>query len=299
QIKIVAREKKKISILSVFPDEVETLPWAGHLGARLVEKVVPIILQSRSTLIFTNTRSHSETWYQLSLEAYPDFAGQIALHHGSIDRHLRQWIEEALSEGKLKAVIATSSLDLGVDFRPVDAVIQVGSSKGVARFMQRVGRSGHAPFETSRIHFVPTHSLELVEIAALKEAVRSGTVEDKPPMVLTYDVLIQFLVTLALGGGFSPEELYPVIRACHAFAELSEDDWKWCITFITVGGHSLKNYEEFHNVVRNEAGLLVVKRRIIAMRHRMNIGVIVSDAMLRVRFLSGGYIGIIEENFIS
>ncbi|HMR18792.1 MAG TPA: ligase-associated DNA damage response DEXH box helicase [Sphingobacterium sp.] len=299
RVKIIAREKKKIDIISVFPDEVEILPWAGHLGSKLVEKVIPIVLQSKSTLIFTNTRNQSENWYQFLLEIYPDFAGQIALHHSSIDGHVRQWIEEALSEGKLKAVIATSSLDLGVDFKPVDTVIQIGSSKGVARFMQRAGRSGHSPFETSKIYFVPTHSLELIEVAALKEAVRTKTIEEKQPMVLTFDVLTQFLVTLALGGGFDPKEMFTVIKNTFVFSEMTKEDWDWCTAFITVGGSIGKNYEEFHKVVKNDEGLLVVKKRKVAMRHRMNIGVIISDAMLRVKFVSGGYIGMVEEYFVS
>ncbi len=299
KIKVVAKEKKQIDILPVFPEEVEVLPWAGHLGGRLVEQVVPIILKSKSTIIFTNTRSQSEAWYQLLLEAYPDFAGQLALHHSSVDGQIRQWIEEALGEGRLKAVVSTSSLDLGVDFKPVDTVIQVGSSKGVARFMQRAGRSGHSPFEVSRIYFVPTHSLELIEVAALKEAVRTQTIENREPLVQTFDVLVQFLVTLALGGGFRPEELYPVIKATHAFSYMSDMEWQWCILFITVGGRIGQNYEEFHKVVRREDGLLVVEKRRIAMLHRMNIGVIVSDAMMRVKFVTGGYLGMIEEYFIS
>ncbi len=299
KIKVVAKEKKQIDILPVFPDEVEVLPWAGHLGSKLVNKVVPIILQSKSTIVFTNTRSQSEAWYQLLLEAYPDFAGQLALHHSSIDGPIRQWIEEALGEGRLKAVVSTSSLDLGVDFKPVDTVIQVGSSKGVARFMQRAGRSGHSPFEVSKIYFVPTHSLELIEVAALKEAVKTQTIENREPLVQTFDVLVQFLVTLALGGGFSEEELYPVIKKTHAFSYMSESEWQWCISFITIGGIIGKNYEEFHKVVRREDGLLVVEKRRIAMLHRMNIGVIVSDAIMRVKFVSGGYIGMVEEYFIS
>ena len=299
RVEIVAKEKKKIDIIPVFPEQVEVLPWAGHLGSRLVEQVVPIILQSKSTIIFTNTRSQSETWYQLLLGAYPDFAGQLALHHSSIDGHIRQWIEDALGEGKLKAVVSTSSLDLGVDFKPVDTVIQVGSSKGVARFMQRAGRSGHSPFEVSKIYFVPTHSLELIEVAALKEAVRTQTIENREPLVQTFDVLVQFLVTLALGGGFHPEELYPIIKRTHAFSYMTEEEWQWCILFITVGGSIGKNYEEFHKVVKREDGMLVVQKRRIAMLHRMNIGVIVSDAMMRVKFVTGGYLGMIEEYFIS
>ncbi|MET3731130.1 ligase-associated DNA damage response DEXH box helicase [Moheibacter stercoris] len=297
--KVVAKEQKKIEILSVYPPEVEILPWAGHLGGRLVEEVIPIILNSQSTLIFTNTRSQAEMWYQLLLSAHPDFAGQIALHHSSIDAHLRQWVEENLSNGTLKAVVSTSSLDLGVDFKPVDTVIQIGSSKGVARFMQRAGRSGHSPFETSNIYFVPTHSLELIEASALKEAVKNNIIENREPLVLTFDVLVQFLVTLALGGGFKEEEIFPVIQNTFAFSEMTEDEWKWCIYFITVGGKTGKNYEEFHKVVRDEEGKLVVQKRKIGMLHRMNMGVIVSDAMLKVKFVSGGYIGMMEEYFIS
>lgn len=297
--KIVAKEQKKIEIRSVYPPEVEVLPWAGHLGGKLVEEVIPIILNSRSTLIFTNTRSQSEMWYQLLLEAYPDFAGQIALHHSSIDAHLRQWVEENLSAGSLKAVVSTSSLDLGVDFKPVDTVIQIGSSKGVARFMQRAGRSGHSPFETSTIYFVPTHSLELIEASALKEAVKMKVIESREPFVLAFDVLVQFLVTMALGGGFYADEMYPVIKNTYAFSSITEEEWQWCIFFITQGGKTGKNYEEFHKVVAKEDGKLVVEKRKTAMLHRMNIGAIVSDSMLRVKFLSGGYLGMIEEYFIS
>ncbi len=296
--KVVAREKKQIDIIPVYPDEVQALPWAGHLGASLADKVVPIVAQSRSTIVFTNTRSQAEQWYQLLLNANPDLAGLIALHHSSIDAPIRQWIEEALAEGRLKAVIATSSLDLGVDFKPVDTVVQVGSSKGVARFVQRAGRSGHSPFEVSKIYFVPTHSLELVEVAALKEAVAAHKVEERVPLVQCFDVLIQFMVTVALGGGFRADELYGVVSRCHAFAPMTPQEWQWCLVFITKGGTIGRYYEEFHKVEVEHGNYIVTNRR-IGMLHRMNIGVIVSDAMLRVRFQSGGYIGMIEEYFVS
>ncbi len=297
--KITAKEKKKIDILSVFPDEVEILPWAGHLGHKLADKVVPIILNSNSTIVFTNTRSQSEMWYQLLLNAYPDFAGQIAIHHSSIDAHLRIWIEENLSSGKLKAVVSTSSLDLGIDFKPVDTVIQIGSAKGVARFLQRAGRSGHSPFETSKIYCVPTHSLELIEVSALKEAVKNNVIEPREPQVLCFDVLVQFLMTLAVGDGFFPDELYPQIKETYAFQEMTEEEWKGMLDFLTIGGKALKSYEEFHKIVIDEKGLYKVTSRKIAMLHRMNMGVIVSDAMLKVKFISGGYIGMVEEYFIS
>lgn len=296
--KVVAKENKKIDIIPIFPDEVEVLPWAGHLGAKLVDKVVPVILKSQTTILFTNTRSQAEMWYQLLLREYPDFAGQIAIHHSSIDRELRIWIEENLSSGYLKAVISTSSLDLGVDFKPVDTVIQVGSSKGVARFLQRAGRSGHSPFETSKIYFVPTHSLELIEVSALKEAVKQKVIEPRTPVVMSFDVLVQFLMTLAVGDGFDEKSLYPRIKSTHAFSEITDAEWQNLLQFISVGGGALKNYEEYHKVVI-ENGLYKVTSRRIAMLHRMNIGVIVSDAMLKVKFLGGGYIGMIEEYFIT
>lgn len=297
--KVVAKEKKKIDIIPVYPDKVEILPWAGHLGAQLADKVAAIILESKSTIVFTNTRNQSENWYQLLLQAYPDFAGQIALHHSSIDGPIRQWIEDALSAGKLKAVVATSSLDLGVDFKPVDTVIHIGSSKGVARFIQRAGRSGHSPHEVSKIYFVPTHSLELIEVAALKEAVRTNTLEERIPLIHSFDVLVQFMVTIALGGGFQADELKDIVLQTFAFQTINDEEWTWCLRFITQGGNIGSQYEEFHKVAIQENGLYVVEKRRIGMLHRMNIGVIVSEAMLKVKFQSGGYIGMLEEYFIT
>ncbi|HPZ26176.1 MAG TPA: helicase-related protein, partial [Kaistella sp.] len=229
---------------------------------------------------------------------YPDFAGQIAIHHSSIDRELRIWIEENLSSGYLKAAISTSSLDLGVDFKPVDTVIQIGSSKGVARFLQRAGRSGHSPFETSKIYFVPTHSLELIEVSALKEAVKQKVIEPRIPQVMTFDVLVQFIMTLAVGDGFEEKKLFKQIKNTFAFREISEEEWMSLLQFITIGGGALKNYQEYHKVVI-ENGIYKVTNRRIAMLHRMNVGVIVSDAMMKVKFVSGGYIGMIEEYFIT
>jgi ATP-dependent Lhr-like helicase len=298
-VMITAKEKKKINVVSVLPDEVEVLPWAGHLGKSMSSKIVPIILEHNTTLIFTNTRGQSELWYQIILEAAPELAGQLAIHHGSIDLKLRHWIEDNIAAGSLKAVICTSSLDLGVDFKPVDCIIQIGSAKGVARFMQRAGRSGHSPYEISKIYCVPTHSLELIEVAALKEAIKNNKVEAREPMVLCYDVMVQFLVTLAVGEGFTAHEVYHILKQSHAFSYLTEDEFNWGLQFVTQGGSTLKAYEEFHKVIKDDDGIYKVKSRRISMLHRMNIGAIVSDAMLRVKFMSGGYIGMIEEFFIS
>jgi ATP-dependent helicase Lhr and Lhr-like helicase len=295
---VKAQINKAISVESILPDEIEKYPWAGHLGIKLIDKVIPIIMQSRTTLIFINTRGMSERWYQSLLDACPDLAGAIALHHGSIDMELRTWVEETLHSGKLKAVVSTSSLDLGVDFRPVETVIQVGSPKGVARFLQRAGRSGHQPGEVSKIYFLPTHSLELVEAAALKSAMKLNFIESREPRLLCFDVLIQFLSTLAISDGFYPDEIYKEIKSTYCFREMTEDEWNQLLHFITAGGEALQQYDEFKKVeIIN--GLYKINGRRIAMRHRLHIGTIVSDSMLKVKFMSGGYVGVIEEFFIS
>ncbi len=295
---ISADIKKKIEIESILPDEIEKYPWAGHLGIKLVDKVLPIIEQSTTTLIFINTRGMSERWYQEILNANPDLAGVIALHHGSIEYDLRMWVEENLHTGKMKAVVCTASLDLGVDFRPVETVIQVGSPKGVARFLQRAGRSGHQPDATSKIYFLPTHSLELVEAAALKEATKQNLIESRQPRILCFDVLIQYLSTLAISDGFYPADVFKEIRSTHCYREISDTEWQEILHFITAGGVALQQYDDFKKIEIID-GLYKINNRRVAMRHRMHIGTIVSDPMMKVKFMSGGYIGVIEEWFIS
>jgi len=290
--------KKKIEVESIFPDEIEKYPWAGHLGIKLAHKLIPIIQQSKTTLIFINTRGMSEMWYQALLNACPELAGSIALHHGSIDRELRSWIEDNLHTGNLKAVVCTASLDLGVDFRPVESVIQVGSPKGVARFLQRAGRSGHSPDAVSKIYFLPTHSLELMEAAALKAAMKENLIESRQPMFLCYDVLLQYLNTLAISDGFTPDELYNEITATYCYRELTKEEWNKILYFITQGGEALGQYDDFKKV-EIENGVYKILSRKVAMRHRMHIGTIVSDSMLKIKFISGAYIGVIEEFFIS
>jgi len=296
---VKANLKKITEIQSIFPDEIEKYPWAGHLGIKLVDKVLPIIHSSRTTLIFINTRGMTERWYQALLEAAPELAGAIALHHGSIEQDLRLWVEDNLHSGKLKAVVCTASLDLGVDFRPVETVIQVGSPKGVARFLQRAGRSGHRPDAPSKIYFLPTHSLELVEAAALKQAVEENFIESKVPMLLCYDVLIQYLCTLAISDGFFPEEIFNEVKSTYCFAAITRDEFEEILLHITAGGKALHQYDEYKKVEILENGLYKINNRRTAMQHRLHIGTIVSDAMLKVKFFSGGYIGVIEEWFIS
>ncbi len=295
---VKAKLEKKIEIESILPDEIEKYPWAGHLGIKLAEKVLPIINASKTTIIFINTRGMSEMWYQKLLTIAPELAGAIALHHGSIEMELRTWVEDALHAGKLKVVVSTASLDLGVDFRPVETVVQVGSPKGVARFLQRAGRSGHSPDAISKIYFLPTHSLELIEAAALKNAVAEHTIESRDPLFLCYDVLIQYMCTLAISDGFVPDEIFKEVKKTFCFSELTKDEWQEMLFFITLGGTALQQYNEYKKV-EVEDGVYKIKSRRIAMRHRMHIGTIVSDPMLKVKFITGGYIGVIEEGFIS
>ena len=295
---IRANTRKRITVESIFPDAVEKYPWAGHLGIKLIDKIIPIIEQSRSTLIFINTRGMSERWYQELLNHAPSLAGAVALHHGSIEQSLRLWVEDALHAGKLKAVVCTASLDLGVDFRPVETVIQVGSPKGVSRFLQRAGRSGHAPDAVSRIYFLPTHSLELTEAAALKKAIQQDKIESREPPLLCYDVLLQYLSTLAVSDGFIPEKILHEVRSTYCFRYMDDEAWSRLLSFLTTGGKALQAYDDYSKVVVEDGVYKITSRR-IAMRHRMHIGTIVSDAMLKVKLMSGGFIGMIEEWFIS
>lgn len=296
---VKAEIEKKILVHTVFPDELEKYPWAGHLGLKLIQKVIPIIERYQSVLLFTNTRAQTEIWYHKIMEQRPDWAGLVALHHGSLDQGVRTWVEEALHAGKLKLVVCTSSLDLGVDFRPVEAVIQVGSPKGVARFVQRAGRAGHQPGLPSEIYFVPTHSLELIEAAALKSATQMGEMESIHCPDMAYDVLIQFLVTLAVGDGFYAESLLPLLRDTYAYRDLSNESYAWILDFITKGGESLGGYEEFSKVGIDGIGWYRIKDNRMAMRHRLSMGTIVSDPMLKVRLRNGTYLGMIEEYFLT
>lgn len=297
QVLIRAKVDKYTGMKTIMPEEIEKFPWGGHMGLMMLAQVLPVLHASGSTILFTNTRNQCEVWYQKLLDIDDDLAGQIAMHHGSIDRELRDWVEEAIHTEKLKAVVATSSLDLGVDFRPVETIVQIGSPKGVARFLQRAGRSGHRPGEDSTIYFVPTHSLELIEASALRTAIDRQTIESVEPMRKCWDVLIQYLVTLAVGGGFKPENIITEVRATHCFAEITDAQWNWCLNFITTGGESLAAYDEYKKVTISEEGLYVVEERRIATQHRMNMGTIVGATAMTVKFARGGRIGTVEEYF--
>ena len=288
---------KKLIIDTLLPDVAQRFPWAGHLGLTMLPQVIGEIAASTTTLVFTNTRSQSELWYQAILQARPDWAGLIALHHGSLDRSVREWVEAGLKSGELRTVVCTSSLDLGVDFLPVERVLQIGSPKGVARLLQRAGRSGHAPGRPSRITLVPTHSLEIVEAAAARAAVASGQIEARLTPHCPLDVLVQHLVTVALGGGFLPDELLSEVRSTAAYGDLSDEAWAWALAFVSQGGASLAAYPDYQRAAPDEQGMWRVPNAQLARRHRMNIGTIVSDASMAVQYVNGAKVGTVEESF--
>jgi ATP-dependent Lhr-like helicase len=290
---------KEIRVDTLIPDHPSRFPWGGHLGIQMLGPVIAEIEQHATTLVFTNTRSQAELWYQHMLEARPDWAGLIALHHGSLDKEVRDWVEQGLKQGRLKAVVCTSSLDLGVDFLPVERVLQIGSAKGIARLLQRAGRSGHAPGRVSRLTLVPTQSMELLEAAGARQAVAARDIEARPVPDKPLDVLVQHLVTIALGGGFRSEALYDEVRGAWSYRDLSAGEWQWALDFVARGGQTLAVYPEYRRVLPDEEGVYRVPDAALGRRHRMGIGTIVSDSSLQVKFLTGGRIGSVEESFIS
>ncbi|EMI45439.1 ligase-associated DNA damage response DEXH box helicase [Rhodopirellula sp. SWK7] len=291
-------KKKRMTLESIIPERIERFPWSGHIGTKMVPQVADRLEDVNSALIFANTRSQTEIWYQQLLRQRPDWAGKIALHHGSLDTTVRRWVEDGLRDGSLRAVVCTSSLDLGVDFTAVDLVLQIGSPKGAARLLQRAGRSGHQPDAESRLAFVPTNAIELIELAAAQDAIRKGHLEARPLINKPLDVLAQHLVTIAIGGGFDADELLEEVRSSRAYESLTDLEWQWVLDFVVHGGSSLTAYPDFHRVERNENRYVVTQRRTMTM-HRMNIGTIVSDASMKVKYLKGATLGSVEESFLS
>ncbi len=289
---------RNIEIETLIPQPIERFPWAGHMGLRLLPEVINAIESARSSLVFTNTRSQAERWFEAIQSQRPEWKNSLALHHGSIDKKLREKSEHGLKRGTLKCVVATSSLDLGVDFGPVEQVFQIGSPKGIARLLQRAGRSGHAPGKTGRLICVPTHALELIECAAARRAAKTGSIEPRHPLIAPLDCLTQHIITVACSGGFYEDEILQEIRSTHAFARLDQESWNWAIDFAAHGGRALHAYPDYARII-NRFGRWYVANKAIARKHRMNIGTIASDASVDVKWFRGGRLGTVEESFIS
>ena len=288
---------KVMTIDTLLPDEDERFPWGGHLGLAQLPRVLERLMAERTSLLFCNTRSQAELWHRALSAVWPEAPETLALHHGSLDPKLRGDAENGLRDGSVRCVVATSSLDLGVDFPAVDQVLQIGSPKGVARLLQRAGRAKHRPGEAGHVVCVPTHALELVEYAAAREAVAQGTIESRPAPRLSLDVLAQHCVTLALGGGFTGDALLAEVRRTQAFRALDDTSWRAVLDFIVQGGQALAHYPDFRRVERDGDLYRVTDRR-VALRHRLSIGTITSDGAVRVKLMRGGGLGAVEESFI-
>jgi len=289
---------KKVQIKTLLPRSIERFPWSGHIGTLLISQVAKKIAGEDTTLLFTNTRSQTEIWFQELLEHRPEWKEELAMHHGSLDREERNAVEERLREGSIRCVICTSSLDLGVDFSPVTQVIQIGSPKGIARLMQRAGRSGHSPNGTSKLFCVPSNALELIEFAAARDAILAKKIEARLPMQKPLDVLVQHLVTVCIGEATAATKLLQEIKSTYAYRNLDEQEWQWAIEFITIGGKALSSYPGYRKAVEVEGKLTVQEKRLVQ-THRLSIGTITSYPNVTLVYQGGRSIGTVEETFIS
>ncbi len=294
---ITAPIARATEIRSLLPESIDGFPWAGHLGLRRYEDLVAALEPGVSTLLFTNTRNQAERWHQCLRYACPEMEHALALHHSAIDRAEREAIEAGVKAGALRWVVCTSSLDLGVDFQPVERVVQIGSAKNVARLLQRAGRSAHLPGGTSQVLFMPTHALELLELSALRRGLSEGLVEARRPPTAPIDVLLQHLTSLACGPGFEPEQALATVRTAWSYRQLSDSDWQWCLRFLEHGGDCLGAYPRYRKLER-EGDLYLVKEKAIARMHRLHIGTITADRAVTVRFVRGAVLGHVEEAFI-
>ncbi|WP_238877657.1 ligase-associated DNA damage response DEXH box helicase [Achromobacter xylosoxidans] len=296
---VAGARPRRMQISTLLPERSRALPWAGHLGLSQLERVFKRLFDVRATLLFTNTRAQAELWHRALESIWPEAPATLALHHGSLDPKLRAAVEQGLRDGTVRCVVATSSLDLGVDFPAVDQVLQIGSPKGVARLLQRAGRARHRPGESGNVVCVPAQALELIEYAAARQAIARGEIESRPPPVGSLDVLAQHAVTLALGGGFEADELYREVRGTHAYAALDGATWRAVLDFIVQGGRALAKYPDYQRVVRDDDGCYRVRDRRVAFRHRLSIGTITADGAVAVKYLRGGSLGSVEEGFLA
>lgn len=295
---ITADLKRDVIIESILPQSLEMLPWAGQLGLKMLSYLLDHLSMAYSSLIFTNTRAQAERWHQAIWDARPDFRPYLALHHGSIDKKLREDIEQKLKIGILKCVVATSSLDLGVDFSPVERVFQIGSPKSIARLMQRAGRSSHKPLTPCRIGIVPTHAMEIAEIAAFRQAFAERRIESRIPLENCYDVLIQHMITCAIGGGFTKEGLFSEVKTAYSYRHLSDESFSNCLEFLMHGGKAFSAYPEYKKLIFDQGTYKVQEKRLVQF-HRMNIGTIASDPQVPIKLMRGKLLGVVEENFIT
>lgn len=282
--------------VSVLLPEGAELPWAGHMALGSMQAVYRAIGEARTAIVFVNTRAQAEMTFQELWRLNEDGLA-IALHHGSLEREQRQRVEAAMAEGRLQAVVATSSLDLGIDWGAVDLVIQIGAPKGVSRLLQRIGRSNHQFDKPSRALLVPGSRFVLLECQAAIDGVHEHTLDGLPPQPGGLDVLAQHVLCVACGHPFDPDELYEEITAVLPYAHVTRETFDQVIAFVAHGGYALRAYERFHKITKDEDGRYVVASPQIARSYRMNVGTIVQEATLKVKLKRGRRLGEVEEYF--
>lgn len=297
---ITSGSERKLDVECLLPEKLDRFPWTGHLGFALKEQLLHELDPEVSTLIFTNTRMQCERWFQTLNEMRPDMADQIAIHHSSLSREDREIAEEGIKNGDIKWVVCTSSLDLGVDFQPVERVVQIGSPKMVARMLQRAGRSAHRPGGKSRLLFVPTNAWEILELEALKASLAEGQIEARRPLHKPIDVLIQHMMTLACGPGLNLDEFRLALADTFSYSSVTQGELAWCIKFLTQGGESLGNYPQYKKLVFDpEDGCYHVYNRAQVQTHRMSIGTIVTRESVMITYANRSKIGSTDESFVA
>jgi ATP-dependent Lhr-like helicase len=268
-------------------DTKERLPWAGHSARHALGEIYDLIKANKTTLVFVNTRSQAEMLFQ-DLWRMNDDGLAIALHHGSLDVAQRRKVEDAMSAGKLRGVVCTSSLDLGVDWGDVDLVVNVGAPKGASRLMQRIGRANHRIDEASRAVLVPANRFEVLECRVAIDAVAENAQDTPPLRIGSLDVLAQHVLGCACGAPFRADDLYDEVRSAAPYAELSRVDFDDTVEFVASGGYALKIYERFARIKQDASGKWRVTNPKVRQMYRMNVGTIVEESMLKVRLVRGG-----------
>ena len=293
---LVQGEKGAEPVLDILLPRDETVPWGGHAGRWAVPQLMEEIARNRTTLIFTNTRFLAEYLFQL-LWAENDANLPIGIHHGSLSAEARRKVEAAMARGDLRALVCTSSLDLGVDWGDVDCVIQMGAPKGSSRLLQRIGRSNHRLDQPSRAVLVPGNRFEFLEAMAARDAVAAGQRDGEPFRPGALDVLAQHVMACACAGPFHEQTLLAEVRSAAPYRWLNDEVWERVLRFVATGGYALEAYDRFRRIVRDRDGVWRLAHPEFAARHRMNAGIIVDSEMLQVRFGNGRALGKVEERF--
>jgi ATP-dependent helicase Lhr and Lhr-like helicase len=297
RVELVQGERGAEPDLSILIPE-NRIPWGGHSGRHAAPEVMDLIERHRTTLVFCNTRSLAELIFQ-DLWAVNDKALPIGIHHGSLALEARRKVEAAMASGKLRALVATASLDLGIDWGDIDLVVQMGAPKGSSRLLQRIGRANHRLDEPSLGVIVPGNRFEYLEARAALDAIDEGELDPESFRSGSLDVLAQHVLAVACAAPFDPGLLLAEIRSAAPYAKLDRETFDEVLNFIATGGYSLKAYDRFRRLVRDPDGRWRLARPAIAQQHRMNAGVIVEQPLLTVRFRGGRKLGTIEEGYAS